>query len=532
MRIMAVIPAKAGSKVIPNQNVRIIAGHPLVYYAIQNARKSKYISDVIVSTDSEEVGIVASQLGVRVKWRDKTLSKDDTSLDTVIYNAIQDEEDYDYVVTLQPTSPLLSVDTLDKAIEYCISKELDTLISVINDPRYSWSEINGTKVPNYTERKDRHLLPANYVETGAFLISKRDKITSKSRIGDNVDVFVVPFNEAYGIDSFESLHIVKFIMQRKKSAIYVNGNNERGMGHVYRSLEIADELYMNPDIYYNKKETDISVFGDTKHKLIAVDGEEELLQACQKEGYSLFINDILDTTVSYMKKLKEALPKAKIVNFEDNGDGILEADIVFNALYSKSMLPYVYAGEKYYIAGRQFLYYEPITIRDDVKNVLVSFGGADPQNYTERLLQIISNDYYDQYDFTVVVGRANPNYENINNYKKDNIHILYDVKNMPELMSKSDMAITSRGRTGYELALMGIPTIAIAQNHREETHDFVSNENGFSYIGLRPADNIIEGNLRMYLSMPKDIRQNFQDIMLSHDLRSGRSRVMGLINNI
>jgi len=79
---------------------------------------------------------------------------------------------------------------------------------------------------------------------------------------------------------------------------------------------------------------------------------------------------------------------------------------------------------------------------------------------------------------------------------------------------------------------MGIPTIAIAQNHREETHDFVSNENGFSYIGLRPADNIIEGNLRMYLSMPKDIRQNFQDIMLSHDLRSGRSRVMGLINNI
>lgn len=532
MRIMAVIPAKAGSKVIPNQNVRIIAGHPLVYYAIQNARKSKYISDVIVSTDSEEVGIVASQLGVRVKWRDKTLSKDDTSLDTVIYNAIQDEEDYDYVVTLQPTSPLLSVDTLDKAIEYCISKELDTLISVINDPRYSWSEINGTKVPNYTERKDRHLLPANYVETGAFLISKRDKITSKSRIGDNVDVFVVPFNEAYGIDSFESLHIVKFIMQRKKSAIYVNGNNERGMGHVYRSLEIADELYMNPDIYYNKNETDISVFGDTKHKLIAVDGEEELFQACKKEGYSLFINDILDTTVSYMKKLKEALPKAKIVNFEDNGDGILEADIVFNALYSKSMLPYVYAGEKYYIAGRQFLYYEPITIRDDVKNVLVSFGGADPQNYTERLLQIISNDYYDQYDFTVVVGRANPNYENINNYKKDNIHILYDVKNMPELMSKSDMAITSRGRTGYELALMGIPTIAIAQNHREETHDFVSNENGFSYIGLRPADNIIEGNLRMYLSMPKDIRQNFQDIMLSHDLRSGRSRVMGLINNI
>ena len=532
MKITAVIPAKAGSKVIPNQNVRIIAGHPLVYYAIQNAKKSKFISDIIVSTDSEEVGIVASQLGVRVKWRDENLTKSDTSLDSVVYNTIKDENECDYVVTLQPTSPLLSVDTLDKAIEYTIDNDLDTVISVINDPRYSWSDINDTKVPNYTERKDRHLLPANYVETGAFLISRKSIITNETRIGKKVDVFEIPTSEAHGIDSFESLQIVKFIMQRKKCAIYVNGNNQRGMGHIYRALEIADELYMNPDIYYDKNETDISVFGSTKHRLIAVEGEEDLFEKCSKEYYSLFINDILDTSVGYMRKLKEALPQAKIVNFEDNGDGILEADIVFNALYGKSVLPYVYAGERYYIAGRQFLYYEPITIRDNVERILVSFGGADPQNYTERLLKIVSDDYYNNYTFVVVVGRANVNYNQLLQYAKDNIKICYDVSNMPELMSKSDMAITSRGRTGYELALMGIPTIAIAQNHREETHDFVSNENGFSYIGLKPADNIIEGNLKMYLSMPKDIRQNFQDIMLSHDLRSGRSRVMGLINNI
>ena len=103
---------------------------------------------------------------------------------------------------------------------------------------------------------------------------------------------------------------------------------------------------------------------------------------------------------------------------------------------------------------------------------------------------------------------------------------------MPEYMSKCDIAITSRGRTGYELALMGIPTIAIAQNEREEKHDFVSNENGFSYIGLSPADDIIESNLKMYLNSSKEIRESFQKKMLSHDLRSGRSRVMGLINNV
>ena len=103
---------------------------------------------------------------------------------------------------------------------------------------------------------------------------------------------------------------------------------------------------------------------------------------------------------------------------------------------------------------------------------------------------------------------------------------------MPELMTSCDVAITSRGRTGYELALLGIPSIAMAQNQREEKHGFVCNENGFSYIGLNPDDEIIEGNLNMYLKMSKKARQRYQDMLLSHDLKNGRRRVMALINNL
>ena len=72
----------------------------------------------------------------------------------------------------------------------------------------------------------------------------------------------------------------------------------------------------------------------------------------------------------------------------------------------------------------------------------------------------------------------------------------------------------------------------MAQNQREEKHGFVCNENGFTYIGLNPDDEIIESNLRMYLSMSQKARQKFQDRLLSHDLRGGRKRVMGLINNL
>ena len=179
------------------------------------------------------------------------------------------------------------------------------------------------------------------------------------------------------------------------------------------------------------------------------------------------------------------------------------------------------------------MFYEPIRVGEKVKRVFISFGGADPQNYSDRLLNIISKPEYKDYQFVVVLGRAKHNVDvlmEFNNY--ENIEVLYDVSNMPEVMTSCDMGITSRGRTGYELALLGIPSIAMAQNKREEKHGFVCNENGFSYIGLNPADEIIESNLQMYLKMSRGSRQRFQNMLLSHDLRGGRKRVMDLINSL
>ena len=119
------------------------------------------------------------------------------------------------------------------------------------------------------------------------------------------------------------------------------------------------------------------------------------------------------------------------------------------------------------------------------------------------------------------------------NYNKyDNIDVLFDVKNMPDLMSKCDIGITSRGRTGYELAGLGIPTIAMAQNEREEKHGFVNNDNGFTYLGLNPSDYIIESTLDMYINLSVQDRMKYQYKLLSHDLRNGRRHVMGLINDL
>ena len=116
MKILAVIPARAGSKGIPNKNIRIVGGRPLVYYSINNALHSKYITDVIITTDSNPVRIIGEQMGAKTKWRDENLCKDDVTLDAVVYDAIPKNEKWDYIITMQPTSPTLSVETLDRAI--------------------------------------------------------------------------------------------------------------------------------------------------------------------------------------------------------------------------------------------------------------------------------------------------------------------------------------------------------------------------------------------------------------------------------
>lgn len=532
MRIIAVIPARGGSKGIPNKNIRLVNGRPLICYQIENAKKSKYITDIVISSDSPEIELIAKVYGVNYRKRSDSLCKDETTLDAVVYDAVKEFE-CETVITMQPTSPTLKVDTLDKAIEYFLCNDLDTLISVVNSPRLSWHNVDGIISPVYKKRLNRQYMPAEYVETGAFVISKHIVISESTRIGKKVDIYEIPAEEAIDIDDFSDLAYAEQILNKKKIAIYVNGNNIRGMGHVYRSLELADEFYSKPDIFYNIDQTDKAMFGNTTHNLIAIKSEQELFEYVKREKYNILINDVLETSLTYMETLKKISPEMKVINFEDDGEGMYKADLVINALYQNEQCMQMKSGYRYYIAPKLFLLYSPIMIKEKVEKVFISFGGSDPQNYTQRLLNIITREKYNKYEFIIVIGRAYEEVQKIMEYNKyPNIDVCYDVKNMPEVMSMCDIAVTSRGRTGYELALLGIPTISMAQNEREEKHGFVSAEHGFNYLGLNPTDSIIDMNLMMYISMDKHDRMELSKKLSSNDLRNGRKRVLALIDSL
>lgn len=533
VKILAVIPARAGSKGIPNKNIRIINGKPLIAYAIENAINSKMISDIIITTDSPEIELIAKYYGVAYKHRRSELCGDSVTLDAVIYDACKDY-DKDYVVTLQPTSPTLEVGTLDKAIQFTIDQQLDTTIAVVNRPHLAWVEKEGKVVPDYSKRLNRQYMPKRFLEAGAFVISKSEIVTESTRIGERVDVFEISEKEAIDVDSFQDLLSVEQVLKERRTAMIVNGNNQIGMGHVYRMLELADTLYYRPDIYFDKNITDIGVFGNTTYQLKAYENIQELLDMLSKGGYETVINDILDTNEQYIENLRNIRYGMKIVNFEDLGKGRRKADLVINALYQEAIdSSNIFCGEKYYLAPKMFLMYRPIEIHNKVKNVFVCFGGADPQNYTDKILNIIRDEKFNDIQFTVVLGKAKQDYKDIiENNSKDNIKILYDVSNMPELMSQCDIAITSRGRTCYELALLGIPTIAMAQNEREERHVFVCRENGFKYLGKDVAEEQIKRAFEEVLYSSYSERQEAQERMLVHDLRKGRERIKNLLDSL
>lgn len=534
MKVLAVIPARENSKRIPNKTLRIINDRPLIYYVISTALKSKYITKIVVTTDSSAVITLCEQMGVPYLIRDEKLCTDETTLDAVVYD-VAERYDSDYIVTIQPTSPLLTVESLDDAIEKTIMYNYDTTIAVVNHPRLRWV-MNDTKaIPEYTCRLNSQYLASQYQETGAFIISKKAVTTPKSRIGSRVKLYELFDEEAITVDTFQDLALVDMILSQKRVAIFVNGNSNIGLGHIYRVLELADEFYCKPDIYFDVNQTDIGVWGKTNHHLIPVQGIEGLLTSVMGQGYGIFINDILSTSVSYMKHLRKAIGGAKIVNFEDRGEGGHLADLVINALYSDSVLPNVCYGAKYYIAPKEFLLYEPIKINPFVKIILITFGGADPQNYTDKILEIITanSKEYSEYKFCVVLGKAKRNITQLMKYSDyKNIEVMVDIHDMPRVMSKCDIAITSRGRTCYELAMLGIPSISLAQNKREEEHNFACHENGFDYLGLAPGKTVIKANLDLYLKMKQKDRQKIQKKMLAVDLRNGRDRVMHLIHSL
>jgi CMP-N-acetylneuraminic acid synthetase/spore coat polysaccharide biosynthesis predicted glycosyltransferase SpsG len=501
MKILGIIPARGGSKGIKRKNLRLLNRNPLIYYQIKNAIVSKFIDDVVVTSDSDEILNYASSLPVYLRKRPESLADDITTLDPVVYDALEyiestTKKKYDIVITLQATSPLLLPMSLDKAIEKLRDEDLDTILPVTDATHLYWKKENDKIFPDYESRLNRQWLPKKFKEAGAFLITKREFVKKDSRFGENVDIFILEETEGLDIDTEMDFLIAETAIKRLKITFIVNGNNEIGTGHVYRTLTLADG-FLGHDITFitmDSSNESISLIKERGYNIISTD-KNSLFGLLNDLNPCIIINDILDTKFNYITKLKDL--GFFVVNFEDLGDGADEAHLVFNALYEKTNpMPNHRFGYEYECLNEKFILNKPIEFKEIPKILIVTFGGVDQNNMTLKLLNA-SSEIFNQTSLEkmiVILGGG---------YKHDldpsqidpRIEIHRKVDNMPELMKKADLAVTSNGRTIYELASMGIPTISIAQNDRETLHLFARYNGGIEYLGISCTvtdDNIIE----------------------------------------
>lgn len=528
-KILVVIPARGGSKGIPRKNIRLLNQKPLISYVIKMVKDSKYVDDFVVSTEDSEIATISKKFGADVIKRPDELSADDIPLDEVIYDAVrQTNTEYDIIITVQPTSPLLKTETLDVAIEKFRDSSIDSVISVIDDRHLSWGFNDNHYFPLYEKRLNRQYLPKNFRETGSILATRNAFISKNNRLGKNIDLIEVPKDESVDIDNYEDWWVAENYLNKKKIAIIVNAYDEIGTGHIYRCISLASRLLFHEVVFVlnenHKLGVDIVKSFNYPYKLY----DDNLLDVLDEITPEIVINDILNTKKEYISKLKEK--NYFIVNFEDLGTGIEEANLVFNALYEKPLkLENVYTGHDYYILKDEFYFQESKTITKDVDNVLVTFGGTDPNNLTEIVLNSLNGF---NGNINVILGSGYPNKEKIiETYARyDNIAINKNVKSMSEHMFNADIIFSSAGRTMYEIASIGVPCICICQNERELNHTFANSDNGFINLGI--ANDVNETIIKKEFDKLKDnfkLRKEMNQKMLKNDLKHGFENVWSKI---
>lgn len=232
--ILAIIPARGGSKGLPGKNIRPLLGKPLIGWSIEQAQQSKYIDEIFVSTDSREIADVAESFGVKVpELRPADLAVDTAPSSAFVIYTIEKYKKagcaFDYIILLEPTSPLREVEDINKSIEILIdNSDFDSIVGVCKaeDVHPSFMVTLGEKnrlVPYEQEMKTlrRQELRDVYFFEGSVYVSKCDAyLNKKAFYHDKTLAYIVPKWKSPEVDDMIDFVIIEAILNAKNNGIF------------------------------------------------------------------------------------------------------------------------------------------------------------------------------------------------------------------------------------------------------------------------------------------------------------------------
>jgi len=226
--VLAIIPARGGSKGVPRKNIRMVAGKPLMVWTIEEAKKSKYIDRLILSSDDAEIIAVAREWGCEVPFvRPAELAQDDTPGIQPVFHAVRALPGYDYVVLLQPTSPLRTCDDIDRCIELCLAKGAFSCVSVVEpdkSPYWMFTGDSDGKIRPFLGDSQmiarRQDLPQVYALNGAVYVAEYQALLERETfITDNTVFHLMAKHASIDIDTEIDLVISEILLEKSKNSL-------------------------------------------------------------------------------------------------------------------------------------------------------------------------------------------------------------------------------------------------------------------------------------------------------------------------
>ena len=211
MKILSVILARGGSKGIPSKNIVDLNGKPLISYTIEASLQSN-VDETWVSTDSSEIASVSSTYGASVIDRPNEISTDTSQSEEALLH-FTDNHDFDIMVFIQPTSPLLKSIDINKGLE--LMSRYDSILSVTREhwiPKWSM-DMNPIdwEIDNRPMRQDKE---ETFLENGAFYITKRKNLLkSKLRYSGKIGFVEMPLSRSFQIDTIDDLNLINTIIR-------------------------------------------------------------------------------------------------------------------------------------------------------------------------------------------------------------------------------------------------------------------------------------------------------------------------------
>lgn len=230
-KILALIPARSGSKRLKNKNTLDICGKPLIAWSIEAATGSRYIDEIVVSSDGSEILELANKFGAKTILRPSTLASDTSTTVDVVKHIIEHykKDGYEYILVLQPTSPLRESIDIDNAIELLKEKKADAIVSVCKTPHSPlWMNTipldlsMNDFIKNEVKNKRSQELDTYYMLNGAIYLFEIDRFMQEETLffKDNIFAYIMDTDKSIDIDTLTDFKIANlFLEEREKKNI-------------------------------------------------------------------------------------------------------------------------------------------------------------------------------------------------------------------------------------------------------------------------------------------------------------------------